>query len=147
MNPNSNRSNYRQLKIRIGLVLVVAGLLIFILGVDPGLFRLDRSPVVGFIQIAVFLIGLSVICLGGYVTLNSLWNGKQKSIAADIGFRLISTGYVLAVTAGMADIFGLGNQPLPQVPYFGPWQAAGVIIGEVIIAFGFLLMIPFQKSG
>jgi len=147
MNPNSNRSNYRQLKIRIGLVLVVAGLLIFILGVDPGLFRLDRSPVVGFIQIAVFLIGLSVICLGGYVTLNSLWNGKQKSIAADIGFRLISTGYVLAVTAGMADIFGLGNQPLPQVPYFGPWQAAGVIIGEVIIAFGFLLMIPFQKPG
>jgi len=147
MNQNSNRSNYRQLKIRIGLVLVVAGLLIFILGVDPGLFRLDRSPVVGFIQIAVFLIGLSVICLGGYVTLKSLWNGKQKSIAADIGFRLISTGYVLAVTAGMADIFGLGNQPLPQVPYFGPWQAAGVIIGEVIIASGFLLMIPFQKPG
>ncbi len=147
MNQNSNRSNFRQLKIRIGLVLVVAGLLIFILGVDPGLFRLDRSPVVGFIQIAVFLIGLSVICLGGYVTLNSLWNGKQKSIAADIGFRLVSTGYVLAVTAGMADIFGLGNQPLPQIPYFGPWQAAGVIIGEVIIAFGFLLMIPFQKPG
>ena len=63
----------------------------------------------------------------------------------DIGFRLVSTGYVLAVTAGMADIFGLGNQPLPQIPYFGPWQAAGVVIGEGIIALGFLIMIPFQR--
>lgn len=146
MNQNNNRSNYQRLKIRIGLVFVLVGLFIFILGIDPGLFGLDRSPVVGFIQIAVFLIGLALICLGGYVTLNTLWNGRQKSIAADIGFRLVSTGYVLAVTAGMADIFGLGNQPLPQIPYFGPWQAAGVVIGEIIIAVGFLIMIPFQKN-
>jgi len=33
---------------------------------------------------------------------------------------------------------------LPDVPYFGPWQAGGVLIGESIIAIGFLMLIPYQ---
>lgn len=128
---------------RFGLGVVILGLLIFILGVNPGLFGLDRSPVIGFVQISVFLVGLAMICLGGYFALNTLWNGVEKSIAADIGFRLVSTGYVICVTAGMADVFGFGNQPFPEIPHFGPWQAAGVMIGEVIIILGFLLFIPW----
>jgi hypothetical protein len=32
--------------------------------------------------------------------------------------------------AGMADVFGMGSQPLPNVPYFGPWQVSGVMIGQ-----------------
>jgi hypothetical protein len=31
------------------------------------------------------------------------------------------------------------------VPYFGPWQASGVLIGQGIIALGFLLFIPFRS--
>ena len=147
MNRNNNRRDYRQLRIRIGLVFVFAGLLVFLLGVNPAIFGLDRSPVIGFVQIAVFLIGLGILSLGGYITLNTLWNGKQKSIIADIGFRLTSTGFVIAVAAGLADIFGFGNHPFPQVPVFGPWQAAGVLIGEAIIAIGFLMLIPWPGSG
>jgi hypothetical protein len=60
--------------------------------------------------------------------------------------RLVATGFVIAVFAGMADVFGFGSHPLPEVPYFGAWQARGVEIGEVIIAIGFLLMIPFRLS-
>jgi hypothetical protein len=63
---------------------------------------------------------------------------------ADIGMRLISTGYVIAVFTGMADVFGMGSQPLPGVPYFGPWQSAGVLIGQIMIAIGFLMMIPYH---
>jgi len=138
----------RRYRIRIGLGFVILGLLIFILGIDPQMFNLDRSPVVGFVQIAVFLIGLAMICLGGYVVLNTLWNGNEKTIAADIGYRLVATGYVIAVASGMADVFGFGNQPFPQIPYFGPWQAIGVMVGEIIIALGFLLLIPLpRKSG
>jgi hypothetical protein len=106
----------------------------------------DRSPVTGFLQIAVFLIGLAMICIGGYMSLISLWNGREKSIAADIGLRLVSTGYVIAVASGMADIFGFGTQPLPNIPYFGWWQALGVMIGEITIALGFILMIPYTVS-
>jgi hypothetical protein len=132
-------------KIRIGLILVVSGFVVFLLGVDPGLFNLDRSPVTGFVQIAVFLVGLAFICLGGYICLNALWNGGEKSIAADIGFRLVSTGYVIAVVSGMADVFGFGTHPFPNVPYFGPLQAIGVMLGEAIITLGFLLLIPFNR--
>ena len=104
----------------------------------------DRSPVVGFVQIAVFLVGLAIICMGGYIGLLALWGGSQRSIAADIGLRLVSTGYVISVFAGMADVFGMGTHPLPNVPYFGPVQATGVVLGEIVIAVGFLLLIPYK---
>lgn len=129
-------------RIRLGLALTIIGFFIFVLGADPGLFNLDRSPVTGFVQISVFLFGLFVICVGGYITLNSLWNGKQKTIAADIGLRLVATGYVIAFMSGFADIFGLGSHPLPDLPDFGPLQAIGVMIGQGVIAVGFLLLIP-----
>lgn len=138
-------SGYR-LRIRIGLGFLIFGFLIFTLGADPSFYGLDRSPVLGFVQIAVFLVGLALICIGGYITLNTLWNGKQKTIAADFGLRLVSTGYVIAVFSGMADVFGFGNHPFPEVPYFGPWQAFGVMLGEVIIVIGLVLLIPFSKQ-
>jgi len=131
------------LRIRFSLITSVIGLFVFIVGAKPNWFGWDRSPVVGFIQIAVFLIGLALICLGGYVGLVALWGREQRSILADIGLRLVGTGYVIAVFTGMADIFGLGSQPLPMVPYFGPWQAGGVLIGQTIIAIGFLLTVPY----
>lgn len=132
-------------RIRIGLTFTIIGFIIFLIGAEPGLFRLDRSPVTGFVQIAVFLIGLAGICLGGYVCLNGLWNGREKTIGADIGLRLVSTGYVIAVVSGMADIFGFGSNLQPQSAYFGPWQMRGVILGEAVIALGFVLLIPFKE--
>ncbi len=131
-----------RLRVRVGLGITLFGLFVFMVGAKPGWFGWDRSPVVGFVQISVFLVGLAMICIGGYIGMLTLWKGIQRSIAADIGMRLVSTGYVIAVFAGMADVFGMGSQPLPAVPYFGPWQASGVLIGEVIIAIGFVLMIP-----
>jgi hypothetical protein len=59
--------------------------------------------------------------------------------------RLVGTGYVVSVFTGMADIFGMGTQPLPMVPYFGPWQSGGVLIGQIVIAIGFLMMIPYHS--
>ena len=131
-------------RIRFSLVTVAVGLFVLVVGAKPGWFGWDRSPIVGFIQITVFLVGLALICLGGYVGLLALWGKEQRSILADIGLRLISTGYVIAVFTGMADVFGMGSQPLPGVPYFGPWQSAGVLIGQLMIAVGFLMMIPYQ---
>jgi hypothetical protein len=145
MNGSQPRKNGRRLRLQIGLGIVFFGLVVFILGVDPGLFGLDRSPVIGFVQIAVFLVGLAIICFGGYITLNMLWNGSEKSIAADIGYRLVSTGFVISVASGLADIFGFGTHPFPNVPHFGPMQAIGVLLGEGIIAVGFILFIPWRR--
>src|SRR5512133_3277424 len=74
-------------RIRIGLGVTLVGFLLFLLGSRPSLFGLDRSPVVGFVQIAVLLIGLAIICLGGYMAVIGLWNTQARSIAADIGVR------------------------------------------------------------
>jgi hypothetical protein len=141
----SSPKTHLRMRLRIGLSITIFGLVIFVLGVKPALFGQDRSPVMGIVQIAVFLVGLAFICLGGYITLNTLWGGVEKSIAADFGFRFVATGYVICVTSGMADVFGFGNQPFPQIPYFGPWQALGVIIGELIITLGFVLLTPWPK--
>lgn len=142
MNEPISRKNNRRIRIQIGLFLVFGGLIIFILGVKPDWFGADRSPIVGFVQISVFLVGLASICFGGYLALNALWNGTEKTIAADFGFRLVSTGFVISVASGMADVIGFGNQPSPAIPYFGPWQATGVMLGELIIIIGFILLIP-----
>lgn len=141
-----NGSNGR-LRIRLGLLVTILGFVIYLLGVDPGIFGLDRSPVTGFLQIATFLIGLAFMCIGGYIGLNALWNGAPKTIAADIGLRLVATGYVVAVATSMADIFGFGSQKLPNIPYFGPWQAVGFMISEAVIALGFILLIPYHSIG
>ncbi len=135
-----------RLRVRSGLFTTLLGFFVFIVGAKPAWLGWDRSPVVGFVQIAVFLVGLAIICLGGYVGLLALWGSAQRSIAADIGMRLVSTGYVICVFAGMADVFGMGAHPLPGVPYFGPVQATGVVIGEIVIAVGFLLLIPYKPN-
>ena len=131
-------------RIYVGLAISFLGLFLFTIGAKPAWFGWDRSPVVGFVQIAVFLFGLALICLGDYISLHALWWGRERTIISDIGSRLVGTGYVVTVFAGLADIFGMGSQPFPNVPYFGPWQASGVLIGQGIIAIGFLLLIPYH---
>ena len=144
MNGEAANGSISYLRVRFSLISVTLGLLIFTVGAKPNWFGWDRSPVVGFIQIAVFLVGLALMCLGGFVGLSALWGKEQRSIIADIGLRLVGTGYVISVFTGLADVFGMGSQPLPNVPYFGPWQAGGVLIGQLVIALGFLMVIPYH---
>jgi len=121
-------------------------MLLFAVGARPGLFGLDRSPVVGFVQLSFFTVGLGITCLGGYIGLTGFWKNGSRTIAADIGSRLVATGYVIAAFSAMADVIGMGGQVYPRLLYFGPWQAIGVQIGEVIIAIGFVLLLPFQRK-
>jgi hypothetical protein len=132
----------RRLRKRVGVGVALIGLLIFLLGARPGWFGLDRSQVIGFIQIEVFLAGLGLIALGGYFAMEGLWRDRPKLVITEIGGRLIGTGYVIALTSGMADVFGLGTRPLPSVPFFGYWQGMGVLIGQIVMLVGFALMSP-----
>ncbi len=132
------------LRIRFSLITVALGSFVFTVGAKPNWYGWNRVPVVGLVQIIVFLAGLALICIGGYVGISALWGKEQRSIIADIGLRLVSTGYVITVFTGMADVFGMGAQSVPNVPYFGPWQAAGVVIGQIVIALGFLMSIPYH---
>lgn len=132
------------LRIRFSMIAVSVGLLIFAIGAKPNWFGWNRASVVGFLQIVVLLLGLGLMCVGGYVGLTALWGRQQRSILADIGSRLVGTGYVITVFSGMADVFGMGAQTLPDNPYFGPLQASGVLTGQFVIALGLLLLIPYH---
>ena len=141
-----NQRNY-QFRANFGLGLTIFGFLIFLLGADPGLINLDRSPYVGFVQTATFSIGLALICLGGFISFKVCQRqGSSQSLAQDIGIRLVATGYLIALISGLADVFGFGTQAWPSLPFFGPRQASGVVAGEFIIAAGFLLYMPFFTS-
>ncbi len=143
---DSTKPESAGLRVRLSLGVTFAGLFILAVGAKPNFFGWDRSPVVGFVQIIVFLIGLGWICVGGYIGLASLWQDAERTIVYDIGSRLVATGFVCAVFAGLADIAGMGSHTFPDTPYFGPWQATGVMISQGIIAFGFLMMIPFKRK-
>jgi uncharacterized membrane protein len=45
----------------------------------------------------------------------------------------------------MADIFGFGSNNYPKIPIFGIYQLLGVLIGEIVIAVGLLMLIPYKK--
>lgn len=135
-----------RVRIRLLIFGVILGFLVVMIGAKPAWFGLDRSPVVGFIQIAVMLIGLAIICISGYAAIHALWRKQQPTIPADIGVRLVSTGYVITLFSGMADVLGVGSHPLPGLPVFGVWQARGMEIGLAIIAIGFIMMFPYKQK-
>jgi len=133
-------------RLRLFLVLTFIGFVIFLLGIRPDIFQLDRSPVTGFVQITVSIFGLGLLCLGGYLSMRHLWQGRPLSIAAEIGIRFISTGLVIAIFSFLADFFGFGSHLYPDsLPYLGEWQVRGIEIGIYTIALGFFLMIPFPR--
>jgi len=128
-----------------GFIVSTVGLATTIISAKPEWVGQNRSPVIGFIQLVIMLAGLALLSMGGFISLNSLWGNREKSIVADFGIRFISTGYVIALFAGLFDIFGgnmAGNSA--KSPQFGPYEEVGLEIGLAIIIVGLLMMIPYK---
>ena len=123
------------------MTIVLFGLFIFLIGMWPDLIGMDRSPVVGFVQIGVWLTGLAILLLGAYATIRVIRNGIPTSLRADVGLRLISTGYVVAGVASLADFIGVGAQRMPFIT-FGPVQVIGLVTGVLLSLLGIILYWP-----
>ena len=132
---------YPRVRIKAGLLGTFVGFLVVVLGAKPEFFGMDRSPVIGFIQTATFLIGLGIISFSGYFCLMSFWPKGYTTLTADLGLRLVSTGWLIAVFSGMADVFGFGSHPITGLVFFGRLQQMGVEIGEMVIGIGLVMMI------
>ena len=146
-NQAGSNGKMRKFISNLGLGLTLVGFLIFLLGADPARFGLDRSPYIGFVQTATFSFGLAILCLGGFMSFKICQRTDSiQSLGQDIGIRLVATGYLISLISGMADVFGLGTQSWPALPFFGPSQAAGVLAGEMIIVIGFILYLPFFST-
>ncbi len=134
-------------RLRLGMILLLIGLFIFVLGAKPQWFNLDASEAIGFIQMGVFSVGLILICMGGTLSLDALWKSGPRSIIADLGLRLAWTGLIVSLLSALADLIGVGTRPFPDFRiFFGYWQARGVIAGELIMIVGFLMMIPYKSK-
>lgn len=120
---------------------VLAGFFIFAIGVDPDLIGMNRSPIIGFVQMGVWMTGLTILLLAATATVRVVRNGRAHSLRADVGLRLIATGYVVAATASYADFLNLGSHTMPQV-YFGEVQVMGLALGVLTSLLGVVLYWP-----
>jgi uncharacterized membrane protein len=127
------------------MTIVLLGLFIFVIGVQPDILGLNRSLTVGFVQIGVWLTGLAILLLASYATIRVVRNGKPTSLRADIGTRLLATGYVVAAVASLADFIGVGAQHMPFIA-FGPIQVIGLVIGVILSLLGVVLYWPRRKT-
>lgn len=132
--------SHKPLLLRLGLWLTIIGYLMLILGAKPSFFGLDRSPVIGFVQTSVMILGLAMMCFGGYFCNRSFFRSNPESLTSGFGIRVVWTGLIISLFTGMADVFGIGSHPLPNVPFFGPLQSDGVVVGEAVISVGLLML-------
>lgn len=123
------------------MVLFLLGTLVFVVGTSPGLVGMDRSRVIGFIQMGIWLSGLGLALLGAFLAVRVVRNGRPMSLRAEIGTRLIATGYVVSATATLADFLSIGSHRLPWV-YFGPLQVGGLVVGVIVSLLGLALYWP-----
>ena len=143
--PSVNGFSYPRVRSQFGLTLSFIGFALLIFGLKPEVFGLSSSLSVGFAQILTFLIGLGVLIWGATIVLSAYWPRGQQSLLADFGLRVIATGYMICVFTGLADAFGFGTNPLPDV-FMGGLQRRGVIIGMSVVLIGLLMMIRYKKQ-
>lgn len=138
--------NRRQIRwARRWMTLALIGLLLFLIGIEPDLIGMNRSPVVGFVQIGVWLTGLALLLLGATMSVRVIRNGRPSSLRADIGLRLVATGYVIGAAASLADFISIGAHRMPDI-YFGPVQTLGLVVGIVTSVLGVVLYWPFGDA-
>ncbi|MGD8813023.1 MAG: hypothetical protein PVI78_00950 [Anaerolineales bacterium] len=125
-------------------ILGLVGLGAFIIGVDPGLIGMDLTPHVGIVQMGTWLAGLAIMLVGGYGAVRIVRNHRPTSLRAEIGLRLIATGYVFSLVASLADYLGIGTQHFPDLS-FGNIQVIGLGFGIAVSVVGLILYWPFRR--
>ena len=123
------------------MTVVLLGLFVFLIGISPDLIGMDRSPVVGFVQVGVWLTGRAALLLGTYLTIRVIRNGRNQTLRAEVGVRLMATGYVVAAAASLADFIGIGSHTLPGL-VFGHLQVLGLVLGVLVSLIGVVLFWP-----
>jgi hypothetical protein len=126
-------------------VLGLVGLGAFVIGVEPDLIGMNLTPHVGIVQMSTWLAGLAAMLIGGYAAVRIIRNGRPNSLRAEIGVRLIATGYVFSLVASLADYLGIGTQHFPNLS-FGRIQIIGLALGIVVSIVGLILYWPHPQS-
>ncbi len=132
-------------RLHLSLSLAVGGAAAFVVGARPEWLGLAHSPEVGFLQIMFMVVGMGVFAGAAAATLRLTWRGEPWPLAAQIGVRILASGYVTLAASVMADVLGLGSQTWPKEAHFGAVQSYGMLVGEGMMLIGMALMLPYRR--
>ncbi len=125
---------------RFGVATVVFGFFVFVIGVYPGLIRLDLTGGIGLLQIGTLLLGITIMTFGAYIySYATRHRAQARSLRQDIGLRLMATGLVLSYASGFADVLGIGSHYGSERPLLGLFQASGMALGVMVTVAGIFL--------
>lgn len=126
---------------RFGVTVLVFGIILFVISGFPASVNFDLTPGIGIMQIFGLLVGIGVMTLGGYIyAWATRTRGRPMRLRESIGLRLMATGYVVCIAAGLADVLGFGSHNLGEMrPYLGPLQGIVMLLGLGVIIFGVAL--------
>lgn len=138
---------------QFGIAISTLGAVLALMGMFPGVTGLDATPGIGVAQIIMILGGLALLISGALLYLQgTFYPGVKHNLAQQIAVRLSATGLLFAAIASLGDLLGFGSHPpgVTDGPFLGYWQAAGLIGGFLVAAFGvalFAVLGPPEEDG
>jgi len=127
---------------QLGIVLGVLGAVLTFMGLFPGVTGIAPTPGMGLFQVLTILTGFSLLITGALIYVKyAIYTYQSSTLAQQIGIRLAITGLLVAGMTALADVLGFGSNvpPLSDEPFFGPWQAVGLVGGFLLAAVGVLV--------
>lgn len=130
---------------QLGILSVGLGAVVLFLGLFPNAIGVTGTVGIGLAQIALILVGLTLLIFGAYVVVFAEWHrGRERldgalGLLRSVGLRLGFTGLVLAYGATLADVFGFGSHSGSEGVLLGWLQAAGMLMGFFIAALGVIV--------
>lgn len=139
----SNGAQVKQIRHRIGWLLLVLGLLLSIIALAAEPLGLDLTPGFGMIQMFQLLLGITCLALTTFIYLYGLRpEDAPRSLQADISLRIVVTGVFFMYVCGLSDLVGIGTHIQAndfERPFIGPLQFWGIILSLGLVIVGFIL--------
>ena len=144
---------FRERLAQVGILIATLGLVLTLIGLFPLITGVEAQTGIGVLQILIVLLGLSLLVIGALIFVKAtFYPTARRNLAQDIAVRLSLTGILMTSAAGLSDVLGFGSHTPgneENLPYLGPWQALGMVIGFVVASAGvmiFALMGPSEPN-
>ena len=127
---------------QVGIAIGAMGIMLAMMGLFPGITGVRDTPAIGVVQVALLLIGESLLMLGAITYVKfTFYLGVPSNLAQQIGIRLALTGLLFASLAGLSDILGFGSHLRTETTdiFFGQLQAFGTLASFALSAVGVLI--------
>ncbi|NDJ86898.1 MAG: hypothetical protein GYB66_13535 [Chloroflexi bacterium] len=136
---------------QIGILIGTLGIVLALIGLFPSITGVEAQSGVGVLQVLVILFGLILLIVGALLFVKIMFYPFQRTnLAQDIAIRLSLTGLLMTAAIGLADVLGFGSHAPgdeSNLPYIGPWQAAGMALGFAVASVGVLVFTLMGAQG